>query len=574
MALNFQPSADIDYRGTIGGVSATNIADAGKSVAVTVDNQAISYSVSGVATPANINITAIPKNIATPYYTFSRNTGSGTFTEIQAISTDSTLTAYSGIPPKDTAYQFKADVYGSPAGSIIASDYVTIYGIASGSDAITIILSNESHSISAASDGTTISTDYIGSGTTIRVFEGSVELAYNGVGTTNSTWAATATPNGITTGSFTDSGAFLTVGDHSSITSAVASILYTITGKRQNGTAFSFGKTQSFTRTNQGSKGFNVAQVYAYKRVNVAPTDNPGPVEYTFSSSSITSPVSLQNTWSKTIPSGTSPIYVTVASASSISPTDNIGSPEWAAPVLLSQNGLNVATVFLYKRTTTNVAPTPINGVTDTTYTFSSGGVTSPPTGWTTSIPSTGGNYIWATQATASNTNTTDSILIGEWATPPVLSSQIGTDGAPGADGTDGAPGAPGADGAPGANGAPGFFFLIRSGTSTSTATPGSALGAPDGSEVPTPVNGHSAIVQNQTPVQTAWRRTGGAWVQETSFIRTGLIASNAIVTEQLLISNLKAATGTGIFMDSTNNRIDIWASNALRVRIGNLSPP
>ena len=181
MALNgnFQPSTDIDYKGTIGGITSTNLADAGKSVVVTIDNQVISYSVAGVATPTTINITATPKNIATPYYTFYRNKGTGIFSPEQSISTDNTLTAYAGIPPKDTAYQFRADVATSPLGSTIASDYVTVYGISSGSDSITIILSNESHSISGAADGTTISSDYVGSGTTIRVFEGATELTYD-----------------------------------------------------------------------------------------------------------------------------------------------------------------------------------------------------------------------------------------------------------------------------------------------------------------------------------------------------------------------------------------------------------
>ena len=71
----------------------------------------------------------------------------------------------------------------------------------------------------------------------------------------HSTFKVTTSASNITAGSLTDSGSFVTVGNASSMTSANASVTYTITGKRANGDAISLTKTQSFSRSDAGGTG-------------------------------------------------------------------------------------------------------------------------------------------------------------------------------------------------------------------------------------------------------------------------------------------------------------------------------
>lgn len=122
-----------------------------------------------------------------------------------------------------------------------------------GQNALTAILSNESHGIPTAWDGT--SPVYTNSGTTIRLFEGTTELTYDGVGTANGSWKVVATGTGITAGAITDSGLFATVAVASAITADQASISFAITGKRADGTAISLTKVQTFTKVKNGQAG-------------------------------------------------------------------------------------------------------------------------------------------------------------------------------------------------------------------------------------------------------------------------------------------------------------------------------
>ncbi|WP_428718585.1 hypothetical protein [Undibacterium curvum] len=186
-----------------------------------------------------------------------------------------------------------------------------------------------------------------------------------------------------------------------------------------------------------GAAGISNAQVYAYKRSATAPPDRPGNVTYTFASGLITSPAgdALANGWSKTIPAGSDPLYVCVASASSDGAMDIIGTAEWSTPVVLvqngqtGQNGLNVATVYIYRRAVTAaVLALPSVGVT---YNFATGVATGIDNGWSTTIPANGGDYLYVSHATASSASSTDLIAPSEWA-PVSLLSRKGDTGAPG----------------------------------------------------------------------------------------------------------------------------------------------
>lgn len=122
-----------------------------------------------------------------------------------------------------------------------------------GVNAITVVVSNDSHSIPTDSAGN--NPVYTGSGTEIHVYEGATELTYDGTGTANGTYTVTSVATAITRGTLTDSGVFLTVGQHSAITADTANITYTIAGKRADGTAFSVIKAQTFNKTKNGASG-------------------------------------------------------------------------------------------------------------------------------------------------------------------------------------------------------------------------------------------------------------------------------------------------------------------------------
>jgi hypothetical protein len=126
-----------------------------------------------------------------------------------------------------------------------------------GASAIVAIVSNESHVLPADNTGTVSS--YVGSGTLIRVYEGATELLYDGIGTANSSWTITSAVTNITRGTLTDSGAYVTIGDHSGVATAIDTslITYTITGKSSAGTIFTITKTQTFTKAKSGANGAN-----------------------------------------------------------------------------------------------------------------------------------------------------------------------------------------------------------------------------------------------------------------------------------------------------------------------------
>lgn len=171
-----------------------------------------------------------------------------------------------------------------------------------------------------------------------------------------------------------------------------------------------------------GPTGNTTALVYAYKRSTTVPTDNPGAVDYSFLTSSITT-ATLANSWQKTIPTGTSTLYVVVATAVSSASTDSIGSTEWSSPVALasgSLTGLNAATVYLYARNNSLTTAPSLSVPGNLTYDFSTGTLSGTlPSGWTASMPAlANGTVIWATHATAASTTVTDTLLSTEWKAP------------------------------------------------------------------------------------------------------------------------------------------------------------
>ena len=196
-----------------------------------------------------------------------------------------------------------------------------------------------------------------------------------------------------------------------------------------------------------GADGNNTAIVSIYKlgtSSSSAPTgDISGSFTYTFSTKALTAVVNsgVFNSWSTTLPTATPGNYIWVkqATAYSNTATDIIESTEFSGAVCLSGtgiNGLNSATVYLYRVSTSNsTAPDSFSG--SFTYTFSTKALTAVVNSgvfnsWSTTPPGVPqGSFLWVRQATASSNTDTDTISIGEWSGAVVISGS-GSNGAPG----------------------------------------------------------------------------------------------------------------------------------------------
>lgn len=204
------------------------------------------------------------------------------------------------------------------------------------------------------------------------------------------------------------------------------------------------------TNGKDGTDGRNSAVVYLYKRAESATIDWTNDLIYNFETKSITT---VPKGWYEEIPSGTAPIFVTAATASSNTSNDSIPSSEWATPVILAQNGqdgapgtdgtngLNTASIFLYKRAATDTGLT--KPTASLTYTFATGEISGNLAGWSRTIPASDGNPCFSIQATAVSSESTDTILPSEWSSIVKLVE----DGAPGQNGTDGKDGTDGTNG-------------------------------------------------------------------------------------------------------------------------------
>lgn len=125
---------------------------------------------------------------------------------------------------------------------------------------------------------------------------------------------------------------------------------------------------------------------------------------------------------------GTLTIPVTISGV-----TDSINKQfTWS----LAKNGLNQATVYLYKRADSATKPSSGN---DSVYNFTNKTLTNIPSGWSTTFPEeTQGSItpVWVMTAVASSNTNTDNIAYTEWSTP-VRYVSSGSNGQPGKDGED-----------------------------------------------------------------------------------------------------------------------------------------
>ncbi|MFD0825860.1 phage tail spike protein [Neobacillus sp. M.A.Huq-85] len=217
----------------------------------------------GAPTNTTVALTATAYNITSPTYQWQYWNGTAWTNLTKAGNTSASYTvAYNDTEwSTNTSMRYRCLVSGS------YSDEVTLVKVYDGTaggtgpqgnpgaNALTLILTNSAHTVptdSAGANGV-----YTGSGTDLYLYEGTTALTYDGVGTSNGTWKATAagtniTPGAITTGTSPNRGVAAVA---SAMTADTASIIFTITGKRADGTAISLTQTQTFSKSKTGSQG-------------------------------------------------------------------------------------------------------------------------------------------------------------------------------------------------------------------------------------------------------------------------------------------------------------------------------
>jgi len=188
----------------------------------------------------------------------------------------SVLSNSTGGFPVSTSWQVRTFVYTVPENAVVASlQFLKWGGIsatnalyikdvefalqgAAGTDGITVLLSNETHTFPASNGGNVAASAYAGGNTLISVYDGITQLDYDGIGTADGHFTVSASATGITGPTIADSSNNASITGFSAFTDALstATVTYTITGKRVNGTALpSIVKVQTFSKANAGSNG-------------------------------------------------------------------------------------------------------------------------------------------------------------------------------------------------------------------------------------------------------------------------------------------------------------------------------
>ena len=229
--------------------------EAGRVVTLTASDQTIEYNSAGASpSPSSITITANAFNTSgTVFYEFLKgnssvqNTTGNTYTYTPQASASNM--------PETVSVKIRE---GSNSSTVLATDQINIAGLQPGRDAITIILSNEAHTVPAANNGT-VST-FAGSGTDIQVFQGTTQLTYDDSSPyANSTFRIATSGSSITAGSATTiSGNTRRFGNATNMTANAANITFTITVKGSDGAETVFTRVQSFSKSLEGAAGQSI----------------------------------------------------------------------------------------------------------------------------------------------------------------------------------------------------------------------------------------------------------------------------------------------------------------------------
>lgn len=224
-----------------------------KTVKLSAGTLAFSYKTNGTLSgPNNTTLTATATAVSGVVYYEFRVNGS-------AIQHDTRSTCVYTPPAAFTSLPQKVDVRvreGSSSGTIVAEDQVSMIGLMAGSSAPTAVLTNGSHTIPSAADGTVAS--YNGSGTGIMAWIGATRLNYDGAASpAANTFKVSAAGSGITPNAspYTIGGNYRYYGDASNMTAITATITFTVTITDANQDQATISLEQTFSKSQTGSAG-------------------------------------------------------------------------------------------------------------------------------------------------------------------------------------------------------------------------------------------------------------------------------------------------------------------------------
>ena len=222
-----------------------------QTMRLSTDSQTFRVAKDGTVTPTTITLTANRENIqdGTTFSTTPSVTLGG--------SGDSATLSYTDFSNGGTNTSVKVT---ATAGAF--SDEITIVQLEEGSDALTIVNTNQAHLLPANASGEVSS--YADSGTTIRIFEGITPLTFQtgplsaGEYSVYATISPSSIPPYISVGSISgDETTTITVANHSGMDDAQDSVVitYTITGSVSNGNPFEIETTQTIAKAKTGASG-------------------------------------------------------------------------------------------------------------------------------------------------------------------------------------------------------------------------------------------------------------------------------------------------------------------------------
>ena len=265
--------------------------------------------------------------------------------------------AQSDEPASGDAHVVKVTMF--DAGTEVANDSVSVYGVQDGSDALTVVFTNEAHTLPAANNGTV--TSFAGSGTDIRIYKGATLLTAATSGTTTNTFTVSASGSSIAPSSTTravtnvlggtPTNETIRYADHSNMTSDNASITYTITVYTAAGTT-TVTKVQSFSKSKKGADG-------------ATPADG---VSGDDAARTVTGYVYWQGSKTVTFPAGGN--LVTTAGVLVSGKTYTITATGSTNFTTIGASNSNVGTVFTYNGGTASGTGKVLDSLPSSTYSF------------------------------------------------------------------------------------------------------------------------------------------------------------------------------------------------------------
>jgi hypothetical protein len=424
------------------------------STNVTVDsttNYKVGMKVTGAGIPASTLIAAVP---SATNFTLS-NAATATATNITLNITDEP-----GADDAPIQVTVKARQGSAGASTILAQDVTSIFAVQDGQSTVTGILTNEAHTIPAATDATVSS--FSGSGGTFLVYYGNTEIAdITDYQASDLVFSVQATTGTVTAAINATSGVYSisALGSDTATVTFRATIKGSMLGGLDTTNDVTRDKVYTISKAKVGATGTGVAGLnqktislyYLNNTTSTAPTRPDNDLFWNFAEKKLVQSTGTTTTlsdghasldsWTQALPSTTSTNgvrWVTMAVASANTAEDTISSGDWAAPAVVGADGSQYARIDLYQRNASATAPA--KPTTNLFYNFSLGALvaditsTTPLTNsssdlnsWKLDIPlASAGGYLHTTSAVAlANTSAShDTIAPANWADVTILTTQ------------------------------------------------------------------------------------------------------------------------------------------------------